>query len=371
LPYTGTSGQPQWLDTDDYTLKNVGVNEYAAYWYYATLDQDRPIYIIPTQAAAAYGTLNAARAETPPALAGLNLVPEIKLLYKVIFRGNGEFQEYVDYRTASSLPSGFIATAPLIDHDHTGDAGDGGTLSGSFVKATTNDGSTDCITAKDSDGVEVFAVDSNGDIEITGAAPSYKIYTNSDSGSTNPVLKTYRASASGGATPTTVVMGGVLGFGHTGVGYTGAKCGFYLVASELWSATNNGCEIRFYTTPKASTTSAEVVRITDAGTIQALYNLARNAPVSVTGSTHTVAATNNWIIVNYAGTCTVTLPAASSFTGREIMIKTITANEVISNASNVVPLVGGSAGTAILAATAGKWATLVSDGSNWVIMQGN
>ena len=30
---------------------------------------------------------------------------------------------------------------------------------------------------------------------------------------------------------------------------------------------------------------------------------------------------------------------------------------------------GGAAGTAILPATVGKWATLVSDGTNWIIMQ--
>jgi hypothetical protein len=37
----------------------------------------------------------------------------------------------------------------------------------------------------------------------------------------------------------------------------------------------------------------------------------------------------------------------------------------------VVPLAGGAAGTAILAATAGKYATLVSDGTNWIITQAN
>jgi hypothetical protein len=34
-----------------------------------------------------------------------------------------------------------------------------------------------------------------------------------------------------------------------------------------------------------------------------------------------------------------------------------------------VPLTGGSAGTAILAATAGKWATLKSNGAAWQITQ--
>lgn len=93
----------------------------------------------------------------------------------------------------------------------------------------------------------------------------------------------------------------------------------------------------------------------------------RGAPVTKTTS-FTLAATENWVICNGAGTITVTLPAASSWTGREVMIKTIAAQTVVSASSNVVPLTGGAAGTAILAATAGKWATLVSDGTNWVIM---
>lgn len=98
-------------------------------------------------------------------------------------------------------------------------------------------------------------------------------------------------------------------------------------------------------------------------------NLWRNAPVTKTGN-FTVADTENWLIVNNAaGSTTVTLPTASSYTGREIMIKTIQAQTVVSASSNVVPLAGGAAGTAILAATAGSWATLVSDGTNWIIMQ--
>jgi len=40
-------------------------------------------------------------------------------------------------------------------------------------------------------------------------------------------------------------------------------------------------------------------------------------------------------------------------------------------AVTLVALVGGAAGTAILAATAGKWADLQSDGTNWIIMASN
>jgi hypothetical protein len=93
----------------------------------------------------------------------------------------------------------------------------------------------------------------------------------------------------------------------------------------------------------------------------------RGAPVNKVAS-FTVADTENWIICNGAG-IVVTLPLAGAYTGREIMIKTIAAQAVISASANVVPLTTSSPGTAILAGTAGNWATLVSDGANWVIMQ--
>jgi hypothetical protein len=92
---------------------------------------------------------------------------------------------------------------------------------------------------------------------------------------------------------------------------------------------------------------------------------------SVTVSSASITTSSTWIVVNYAGIVELTFPSAASSTGTEFHVKTITNNLVISKSSNVVPLAGGSATTAILSATAGKWATLVSDGTNWVIMQAN
>lgn len=99
-------------------------------------------------------------------------------------------------------------------------------------------------------------------------------------------------------------------------------------------------------------------------------SLRRNAPATKTGN-FAVAANENWLVCNGAGTITVTLPAASLWAGREIMLKTIAAQAVVSASSNVAPINSSTAGTAILAATAGKWATLVSDGANWVVMSAN
>ena len=83
----------------------------------------------------------------------------------------------------------------------------------------------------------------------------------------------------------------------------------------------------------------------------------------------TLAANEGWIINNKSGsTCTVTLPAASAAPGRVVNFKNLQLQTLVSASSNVVPLIGGAAGTAILPGLVGAWATLVSDGTNWVVM---
>lgn len=106
----------------------------------------------------------------------------------------------------------------------------------------------------------------------------------------------------------------------------------------------------------------------EGGVIQG--QIRRRAPVTKTAA-FTVADNEHWLICNGTASITVTLPDAATNLGREIMLKTIAAFTVVSASSNVVPLAGGAAGTAILAATAGKYATLVSDGTNWIITQAN
>jgi hypothetical protein len=92
--------------------------------------------------------------------------------------------------------------------------------------------------------------------------------------------------------------------------------------------------------------------------------------VTNANATYTVLSTDHTIIQTTAAS-TYTLPAPASFTGRQLHIVTQFAGTVVSASANVFPLAGGSPGTAILAATAGKWATLVSNGTNWVIIASN
>jgi hypothetical protein len=131
------------------------------------------------------------------------------------------------------------------------------------------------------------------------------------------------------------------------------------------------------TADSANTASAIVARDASgnftAGTVtvtnvNATGYLSTTAPVIKTAD-FTVAATENWLISNKSSSCTVTLPTVASFTGREITIKNIAAFTVVSASSNVKPIGTDTAGTAILPATAGTWCTLVSDGTDWIVMQ--
>jgi hypothetical protein len=100
-----------------------------------------------------------------------------------------------------------------------------------------------------------------------------------------------------------------------------------------------------------------------------VYNLGV-APNTQTAN-YTVVDSDQLIIFNGAGSITVTLPTPANYTGRQLTMKTVAAFTVVSASSNVVAATGGVAGTAILAAATGKFATMISDGTNWIIMESN
>jgi hypothetical protein len=111
--------------------------------------------------------------------------------------------------------------------------------------------------------------------------------------------------------------------------------------------------------------------IAGAGTDSIYFN--RGAPVTVTTATYTVLTTSTWIIINTTGSggvVTLTLPSASTYPGKEYTIKTIQAADVKSASTNIHPLNSDTATDSIVNGD-GKFATLVSDGTRWVIMQAN
>jgi hypothetical protein len=114
--------------------------------------------------------------------------------------------------------------------------------------------------------------------------------------------------------------------------------------------------------------STEWVYVSSSGFTRFIGALGRTVPVSKS-SNFTLGPTDNWVLIT--GSCNVTLPDAASWAGREITFRNTGAYSLASVASNVVPLGSSTAGTPILAGTAGKFATLVSNGVYWYIMAAN
>lgn len=144
-----------------------------------------------------------------------------------------------------------------------------------------------------------------------------------------------------------------------------ADFGFFLSSGDA--------QIRFSTSStNGSGLSTERLRINGAGFVSVLGgSFGQGAPVTKSAD-FTVAATENNLINTKTGSaCIVTLPAASSFVGREILIKNTSNQSITSASANVIPLTGGAAGTTITNSTTGRWVKLVSDGTNWVIMAQN
>lgn len=107
----------------------------------------------------------------------------------------------------------------------------------------------------------------------------------------------------------------------------------------------------------------------DVGMITAAIAGLNSAPATKTAD-FTVADNETWLINNKSGsTCTATLPSASTSVGRVLHFQNYQAQTLVSASSNVVPLAGGAAGTALLEAVAGANATLVSDGTDWIMTQ--
>jgi hypothetical protein len=99
--------------------------------------------------------------------------------------------------------------------------------------------------------------------------------------------------------------------------------------------------------------------------------LERNYAYS-TSSSFTISVNTTWQDINTSVLTTVTLPNAATYPGKELHIRQSGAGQIISFSSNVIPFTSpptSSPVTSILNPTTNKAVTLVSDGTNWIIMQ--
>jgi hypothetical protein len=117
----------------------------------------------------------------------------------------------------------------------------------------------------------------------------------------------------------------------------------------------------------ASTDRVGIGTATPVAKIQVNGSFAFAAPVTVT-TDYSVAAGAVVVISNRGASNTMTLPDPTTHAGRILFFLTIQAFTVVSASANVIPRTGAAASTAILPATDGAWAMLISNGTNWQIM---
>ena len=95
---------------------------------------------------------------------------------------------------------------------------------------------------------------------------------------------------------------------------------------------------------------------------------------STTATILTVSVNTTWLNIHQDATVTLTLPSAATYPGKELIIKQTGNGNVVSASSNIIGFTtafSGSTQTAIIAPATYRFATLVSDGTNWIIMQRN
>lgn len=97
----------------------------------------------------------------------------------------------------------------------------------------------------------------------------------------------------------------------------------------------------------------------------------QSGTVNVTSATYGILENDRDICANFVGTTTYTFPPAANYPGRRINFRTITANTSVSASANIGARATNIAGTAILAAGAGNWAEVKSDGTSWIIVAGS
>ncbi len=253
-------------------------------------------------------------------------------------------------------------------------------LTGDLVKTRSESGADSLISVNNTSntansGVNFLAAvagtsagDAWSSYSVTGTAAWSVGIDNSDSDR----FKISNFLSLGTSDALTITTAGVVELPN-GVSVTGGTAG----AGKIWYGATNGLQFR------GNTGSASDFQLFNAAGSVVLINnptgtshinmggsFGRGVPVYKTAD-FTVGATENWFTCAKASSLTVTLPSAAAFPGREIMINSNQAFTVVSASSNVVPRAGGAAGTAILPATAGSWATLVSDSTSWIITQGS
>lgn len=262
--------------------------------------------------------------------------------------------------TDSNVQFGTLANNNLIQYDSTLQYWKNVTASSVSVGTATNlaGGAAGSVPYQTGAGATTF-------LSIGTAAQVLKV----NPGATAPEWVSGAALSKTDDTNVTLTLGGapttsLLAATSLTLGWTGQ-----LAVSRGGTGTATATANTVFAGPTSGGAAAPSFRALVAGDIPSLPYNPTAAPVTQTAN-FSVGATDVWTINNKSGSsCVVTLPAAASYSGRVLYFQNYQAQTLVSASSNVVPIGGGAAGTSILLASAGDQATLVSNGTNWIIMQ--
>jgi hypothetical protein len=255
----------------------------------------------------------------------------------------------------------------------------GGTTSGISLFTLTNSVSDKFIKVNSNNTITLLsAADTRTTIgagtgSVTSVAMSVPTFL-SVSGS--PVTSSGTLAVSLSGVPLPVLNGGTGGANETDarneLGAACKSCTETLTGNKTFSGTVTLSSVSGTATSVIGRSSTgQVVGVTvGSGLSLASGTLSINNKIQdINQSTYTIASNDLYIDNFNSSTTTITLPSAASNTYRELKFHNRSTGAVNSS-PNVISLTGSST-SSILSASSGKWATLVSDGTDWRILQAN
>jgi hypothetical protein len=197
--------------------------------------------------------------------------------------------------------------------------------------------------------------------------------------STPPTNTQWQSIAFGNGVFVAISSGGAFGRSTDGVTWTTGTVGTgqfnrttygygrFVTAGSQGFATSTDGTTWSYTGTFAFSTVSDVVSIP---AVSVNKDLVRDIAAPISSTAYTVSPGESWLNLNSLAACVLTLPSAALFKYKVITVRQTAAFAVTSASANVAPLTSQTPGTAILSGS-GKYAKLVSDGVNWIIMEAN
>jgi len=104
-PYAG--GNVSYLNPSTYELTALDSDKFINLWVYLAVDEDTPIqFFAESHADGGYTTSVLAQHANPPDLTAMGMSPHIRLIYRLVYKGDGTLVTIEDLRSVGMLPRG-------------------------------------------------------------------------------------------------------------------------------------------------------------------------------------------------------------------------------------------------------------------------